>query len=221
MELLNWVNGPMLPLRGVSTPYNRFVAGRHRSNVESSSKNRVVSWESHLVERAAAGETVAFELLADMHRSTLFHLAMRMLRNADDANDVVQETLVKAYRAIGDFNSDRPLRPWLCRICSNCCVDAVRNRKRDATSLDQHEYALSDESQDLEAHASGNYESTAVREAVDKLPRKYREIILMRHFRHMDVIEIAQALQKPEGTIKSWLFRARALLKKDLQVALG
>lgn len=174
-----------------------------------------------MVQRAIAGEAVAFELLADMHRPTLFHLAMRMLRNADDANDAVQETMVKAFRAIHDFHPDRPLRPWLCRICANCCVDSVRNRKRDASSLDQHEYSLSDESQNLESHASGNYEATAVREAVEKLPRKYREIIHMRHFRHMDVIEIAEALQKPEGTIKSWLFRARALLKKDLQVALG
>jgi RNA polymerase sigma-70 factor (ECF subfamily) len=183
--------------------------------------DRIVSWESHLIERACAGEAVAFELLADMHRPTLFNLAMRMLRNADDANDAVQETLVKAFRAIRDFHTDRPLRPWLCRICSNCCVDAVRNRKRDAGSLDQHEYALCDESQDLEEQASGNFRSTVVREAVEKLPRKYREIIMMRHYRHMDVIEIAEALKKPEGTIKSWLFRARALLKKDLQVALG
>ena len=184
-------------------------------------QDRFIGWEPHLVERARAGEAIAFELLADMHRPTLFSLAMRMLRNADDANDVVQETMLKAFRAIHDFQADRPLRPWLCRICTNCCVDAVRHRRKDAVSLDQHEYALSDDSQDLEAHANGNYQSNVVREAVNKLPRKYREIIQMRHFKHMDVNEIAEALQKPEGTIKSWLFRARALLRKDLQVALG
>jgi RNA polymerase sigma-70 factor (ECF subfamily) len=183
--------------------------------------NRIVSWESHLVKRAISGETVAFELLADMHRSALFAQAMRMLRNGEDANDVVQETLLKAFRAIKDFQPDRPLRPWLCRICSNCCVDSVRNRKRDVSSLDQHEYALKDESQDLEAHAEDSYDSSVVRTAVNKLPMRYRQIIMMRHFKHMDVIEIAEALHKPEGTIKSWLFRARALLKKDLQVALG
>lgn len=171
------------------------------------------------MERARNGEAVAFELLADLHRTALFHLAMRMLRNADDAHDVVQETLLKAYRAIHDFQADRPLRPWLCRICSNCCVDAVRNRRKDGVSLEQHEYAISDESQDLDALASGNFQTHAIRDAVEKLPRRYREIIHMRHFRHMDVNEIAEALQKPEGTIKSWLFRARALLRKDLQVA--
>ena len=182
---------------------------------------KIVSWESHLVRRAIAGETVAFELLADMHRATLYSLAMRMLRNSEDANDVVQETLVKGFRAIRDFNPDRPLRPWLCRICSNCCIDAVRNRKHSATSLEPHEYALTDDSQDLEEQASGNFRSSVVRDAVSNLPKKYRDIIMMRHFNHMDVNEIAIALNKPEGTIKSWLFRARALLKKDLQVALS
>jgi len=184
-------------------------------------KEKVLNWEQHLIQRAIAGEVDANELLIEMHRPTLYHLAMRMLRNGDDANDAVQETLVKAFRAIRDFNPDRPLRPWLCRICSNCCVDAVRNRRRDGGSLDAHEYALCDESQDLEEQASGNFRSHAVHEAVHKLPKKYRDIILMRHFRHMDVNEIAAALDKPEGTIKSWLFRARALLKKDLQLALG
>lgn len=185
------------------------------------SNTKLLTWEQHLIQRAIAGERVAFELLADLYRPALFNLAMRMLRNQEDAHDAVQETLVKGFRAIRDFQPDRPLKPWLFRICSNCCVDSVRHRKRDGGSIENHEYALCDESQDLEEHASGNYRSTAVHDAVQKLPAKYRDIILMRHFRHMDVNEIAMALNKPEGTIKSWLFRARALLKKDLQVALG
>lgn len=183
--------------------------------------NRLVSWESHLVRRAKAGETVAFELLADLYRPVLFSLALRMLRNSDDAKDAVQDTLVKAFRAIHDFDPERPIKPWLCRICSNCCVDTVRARRRDADPLDQHEYMLQDEGESLEDRANGSIRQSAVLEAIGRLPEKYRAIILMRHFRHMDVNEIAQALNKPEGTIKSWLFRARALLKKDLGAALG
>ncbi len=182
---------------------------------------KIVSWESHLIIRAAAGDEIAFELLSDMYRPVLMSLALRMLRNADDAHDVVQDTLVKALRAIKDFDSDRPLKPWLCRICQNCCVDAVRLRRRDGDSLDQHEYMLADESSDVNESATGAIREGQVKEAIERLPEKYRSIIVMRHFRHMDVNEIAQALDRPEGTIKSWLFRARALLKKDLQLALG
>lgn len=182
---------------------------------------RVLGWESHLIVRAAQGEEVAFELLADAYRPTLMSLAMRMLRNSDDAHDVVQDTFVKAFRAIKDFDPSRPLKPWLCRICSNCCVDAVRTRRRDGESLDQHEYMLADEGAEVDDTAEGSILQSQVLAAIDRLPEKYRKIILMRHFRHMDVIEIAEALDKPEGTIKSWLFRARAMLKRDLQPVLN
>lgn len=182
---------------------------------------RVLGWESHLIVRATEGEQVAFELLSDIYRPVLMSLAMRMLRNSDDACDVVQETLVKAFRAIGDFDASRPLKPWLCRICTNCCVDMVRSKRKDGDSLDQHEYMLADDGQQVDASATGSIQEGQVIAAIDRLPDKYRSIIMMRHFKHMDVNEIAQELRKPEGTIKSWLFRARALLKKDLQLVLN
>lgn len=183
-------------------------------------QGRVLTWESHLIKRASEGDEVAFELLIDLYRPVLMSLAMRMLRNVDDAYDAVQETLIKAYRAIGDFDPERPLRPWLCRICSNCCVDIVRNHKRDGDPIEQHEYMLQD-GEEVDTQAENEIGHSMVVEAIDRLPEKYRRILHMRHFRHMDVNEIAHELNKPEGTIKSWLFRARALLKKDLKPALG
>ena len=93
--------------------------------------NRFLNWESHLIVRASEGDEVAFELISDTYRPILSSLAMRMLRNPDDASDAVQETLVKAFRALKDFDPERPLKPWLCRICANCCVDAVRTRRRE------------------------------------------------------------------------------------------
>jgi RNA polymerase sigma-70 factor (ECF subfamily) len=181
---------------------------------------RILSWEANLIRRASLGEAVAFDLLAEIYRPTLQSLALRMLRNMDDARDAVQETLVKAYRAIKDFDPERPIKPWLCRICANCCVDAVRSRKKEPESLDQHEYMLADPSEAVEEQAAGSFRQRVILDAIAQLPEKYRSILLMRHFKHMDVNEIASALNKPEGTIKSWLFRARALLKKDLSLAL-
>ena len=183
-------------------------------------KGRISSWENHLTERAAAGDEMAFELLSDLYRPMLMSLALRLLRNREDANDAVQDTFLKAYRAIREFDSDRPLKPWLCRICANCCVDSVRSRKRDATSLDQHDQ-VPQGGEAVDDQATGNIRQRQVIDAIARLPEKYRKIILMRHFRHMDVNEIAQELDTPEGTIKSWLFRARALLAKDLRPALG
>ncbi len=178
-------------------------------------------WEQHLVVQAQAGNTVAFELLADEHRDSMRGLAMRMLRDPEDANDAVQDALVKAFRAIHQFQPGRPVLPWLLRICSNCCVDIMRHKKATPESLEKHEFALTDDSVDVSDSAETGMRSELVHAAVNRLPERYRDIITMRHFRHMEVCEIAMALNKPEGTIKSWLFRARARLRRDLQIALG
>lgn len=178
-------------------------------------------WESHLVIRAQAGERVAFELLADQYRTAMLGHAARLLRDADDANDAVQEALVKAWRAIRSFQPGRPVLPWLLRIVSNCSVDTLRSRRFVPDRLEPYEYSLRDDSQDVWENAEAQFEGEVVRAAVERLPEPYRDIIHMRHFRSMEVGEIASALNRPEGTIKSWLFRARALLRKQLQVALG
>ena len=176
--------------------------------------------EGQLIQRAKRGESAAFELISKTYRPMLSQIAYRILRNADDANDAVQETLVKAYRAIRDFDPNRPLKPWLARICANVCIDLVRNRRPESESLDQHDYMLCG-NDCLAKQTEDRFERDQVMAAIDRLPDKYRKIVFLRHFRHMDVNEIADELKAPEGTIKSWLFRARSLLKRDLQAAMG
>jgi RNA polymerase sigma-70 factor (ECF subfamily) len=181
--------------------------------------HRVPSWESHLIGRATNGDPVAFEILVDQYRPILFHVALRMLRNADDANDAVQEAFLKALRGLGDFEGDRPLRPWLCRICANCCVDAVRRRQHHE-SLDEVEFNLADPGPSVAEEAYHALDHEQVMAAIDRLPDRYRRIIEMRHMQHLEVNEIAARLSAPEGTVKSWLFRARERLRKDLTPAM-
>lgn len=174
-------------------------------------------WETHLVLRAQAGERVAFEILADEHRAAMRGLALRMLRNAEDASDAVQEALVKAFRALSGFHVGKPVLPWLLRITTNCCIDIVRHRK-PTEQIDKFEYTLQDPNGDVFSQTERNAIGADVHAAIQKLPSQYREIVMMRHYRDMEVGEIAQELNKPEGTVKSWLFRARLLLKKELAV---
>jgi RNA polymerase sigma-70 factor (ECF subfamily) len=173
-------------------------------------------WEIGLVHRAQAGEVVAFGILADMYRPQLRQHAMRMLRDPEDASDVVQDALIKAFRAIGFFQSGRPLLPWLIRILSNCCVDQIRHRKGGPESLERHEYSLEDAEGCVHDQTESRLGAEAIRCAIGRLPARYRDILVMRHFRHMNVGEIAKALGKPEGTVKSWLFRASVMLRKEL-----
>lgn len=161
------------------------------------------------------GDSDAFQALMDLYRPMLLGLALRKLHNVDDASDVVQETFVKAFRSMKDFDTSRPLRPWLSRICMNCIVDLARQRKTNNESIDNYEYSLSDNGETTD-RAENALMRGQIMEAIKRLPWRYRQIIMMRHFDHLDVNEIADRLEKPEGTIKSWLFRARAMLQKDL-----
>jgi RNA polymerase sigma-70 factor (ECF subfamily) len=177
------------------------------------------TWEGHLVRRAQMGDAMAFEHLVDLFRPTLRNHAMNLLRRADDAEDAVQETFVKAYRAIAGFDSSRNLLPWLMRICSNCCIDIVRDRKRNTTQpIEALEHWIEDPEANVGESVEARSSARAIAEAVARLPRKYREVVEMRHVQHRSVLEISEVTGAPEGTVKSWLHRARALLARDLQI---
>ncbi len=177
--------------------------------------------ERELVQWAQAGSRSAMQDLLEAHRPTMTRLARRMLRDGEDVLDAVQEAMLKASRAIHSFDPNRPFAPWLMRITSNCCVDIIRSSASRPDSLDAYEIAVADPSADVMNSADASLLAQALEEAIQDLPERYRSIVMMRHYRHMEVLEIAEALGKPEGTIKSWLFRARALLKRSLQPALA
>ncbi len=178
--------------------------------------SRVLTWDNHPVVKASAGDEAALQILLENYRPILQQIAYRQLRNSEDANDAVQETLLRAFRALPTFDAARCIKPWLCRICHNCCIDILRARKLLGEPIESHELTLADPRVDIAELAEGEAENQLVMEAINRLPDPYRDIIVMRHFRHMEVNEIADRLNAPEGTVKSWLFRARTLLRKDL-----
>jgi RNA polymerase sigma-70 factor (ECF subfamily) len=176
--------------------------------------------ERDTILRAAGGDRSAYDELVAVHYRAIFGHALRMLGNADDAADAAQVTFMKAHRSLGEFDVSRPIRPWLNRICANICTDIVRSKHRGHEPLDQHDYMLV--SGDLPDELAERTDlQRVVRRAIAKLPDRYRSIIVMRHYEQLDVEEIAEKVGAPEGTIKSWLFRARALLKRELTPALG
>jgi RNA polymerase sigma-70 factor, ECF subfamily len=179
----------------------------------------VETWEGHLVTRAQRGDALAFEHLMDLHGQSVRNHAYRLLRNGDDVEDAVQETFVKAFRAIKGFDARRPLLPWLMRICGNCCIDIVRDRKRQAESLDLHEHAIADTGESVDESVEARASARRIDEAIRRLPERYRKVLDMRHSQQKSVSEIAAMTGAPEGTVKSWLFRARALLARDLNLA--
>ena len=171
--------------------------------------------ERNLILAATRGSREAFDAIVERNYRGVYAHALRMLGNGDDAADATQTTFVKAHRSMKEFDTTRPIRPWLYRICTNVCTDIVRSKHRGHDSLDQHEYMLESGEQPEDAAVRGEL-AGVIRKAIAKLPERYRRIIVMRHYEMMDVEEIAERVGAPEGTIKSWLFRPRALLKREL-----
>ena len=165
-----------------------------------------------LARRAAAGEREAFEELVRRHRARVYALALRICRNADDAEDALQETFIAAYRALPRFDSRARVSTWLYRIATNKCYDVLARRRPAA------DCAARCPSRPTRATRSRAASSrTLLTRALDALPEQFREAALLCDVCGLTPAEAGEVTGVPEGTMKSRSFRARALLAVALR----
>ena len=169
-----------------------------------------------------------FAELAMEHMPSLYSAALRMTRNPADAEDLVQETYLKAYRAFGSFQAGTNLKAWLYRILTNTFINSYRSRKRrpEQTELDDVEdLYLYRRLGGLEAAAAGrsaeeevldHFTETDVKEAMESLPEQFRMAVLLADVEGFSYKEIAEILDIPIGTVMSRLHRGRKALQKAL-----
>lgn len=169
--------------------------------------------EPDLIRRARDGDATAWENLIVTHQEAIFRLAYLMLGDPAEAEDAAQETLIRASRALPRFDESRPLRPWLLKIVSN----VARNRRRAAGRyLAAVRRALLAEPEQVihpAAEQVARSDAEDLWAAVRRLEPPDLEIVYLRYFLELPVIETAQALGVPEGTVKSRLSRALARLR--------
>jgi len=178
-----------------------------------------------LIARALEGDQKAYESLLLRHRKAIFHVVTKIVRNPDEAQDLVQETFMKAFNALASYRSEYRFSTWLYKIAANCAIDFVRKKRIEALSLDrpietkdgQVEFELPDRTWDPERNLVRKQKLQSIDEAIDSLPDKYREVIIYRHRDDKSYEEIADILNTPVGTVKARIFRARELLKKKLK----
>lgn len=178
-----------------------------------------------LVRKAKAGDGRAYDTLVEMYRDAVFNVIYRMVRNKQEAEDLTQETFIKAYNSINSFNETYAFSTWLFKIATNHCIDFFRKRKLVTHSLDEpikykdeeikHEYPT--EEPTVEHKMVASEKSQIIHQAINKLPEKYRMAIILRHHEEKSYEEIAQILDLPLGTVKARIFRAREMLKKYLK----
>jgi RNA polymerase sigma-70 factor (ECF subfamily) len=169
-----------------------------------------------------------FSDLAMEHMPSLYSAALRMTRNPADAEDLVQETYLKAYRAFESFQAGTNLKAWLYRILTNTFINSYRSKKRrpEQTELDDVEdLYLYRRLGGLEAAAAGrsaeeevldHFTDTEVKEALESLPDQFRMAVLLADVEGFSYKEIAEILDVPIGTVMSRLHRGRKALQRAL-----
>jgi RNA polymerase sigma-70 factor (ECF subfamily) len=174
------------------------------------------------VTRARAGDSDAFRLLVEQHSRLVFRVAYRMTGNEHDADDVVQETFLRAYKQLGRFEERANFGTWLHRIAVNCALDLLRSRGR----LDRHYGGDPEEAEMMGAISSDPQQdrlllSAELRDhvtaAMEKLSGNERTAFVLRHFEGMPVEEIGKTLGIQVNAAKHTIFRAVRKLRESLE----
>jgi RNA polymerase sigma-70 factor, ECF subfamily len=176
------------------------------------------------VERAQSGDSDAFRLLVEQHSRAVFRLAFRMTGNEQDAEDVVQETFLRAYRQLDKYEARSSFSTWLYRIASNYSLDLIRMRKRHEDKRERGKAEERDILQTLPINTPGPdrivYSSQVqerVNEALNELSEQERTAFVLRHFEGMSIDEIGETLGTGTNATKHSIFRAVQKLRRSLE----
>jgi RNA polymerase sigma-70 factor, ECF subfamily len=166
------------------------------------------------LEQALAGDRAAIEQLLTAHHAPVYRISYRMMGNHEDAQDAVQETLVRTARNLAKYDPARPFVPWLYAITMNVCRDQMRKRKRfRAEPLDQVPSEKLAKAPDVIRKLAVDDEMKVLEAGLATLPPKERAAIVLRDIEGLSTREVAQTLGSREQTVRSQISRARVKLK--------
>jgi RNA polymerase sigma-70 factor (ECF subfamily) len=185
--------------------------------------------DQSLVLRVQQGDKSAFDLLVLKYQHRIMHLVNRYVKDPSEAQDVAQDTFIKAYRALADFRGESAFYTWLYRIAINTAKNYLLSRSRrhfdneiDVQDAEQVENAAQLKDMDTPENLLMNEQIVKViKEAIEKLPEEMRIAITLREFEGMSYEEIAEAMDCPIGTVRSRIFRAREAIDEKLQPLLN
>jgi len=182
--------------------------------------------DATFVARARTGDSDAFRVLVERHSRALFRLAFRMTGNQQDAEDVVQESFLRAYKQLGKFDERATFGTWLYRIAANCSLDLVRSRKRRSEHVaqaggnegtDEIVLQLPGHDPTPERMALSGEVRERVLEAMQELSANERTAFVLRHFEGMCIEEVSRVLDCQPGAAKHSVFRAVQKLRRSLE----
>jgi RNA polymerase sigma-70 factor (ECF subfamily) len=169
--------------------------------------------DAELVRRSGIGDRCAFERLVLRYQRPVYNAALRMLRNHEDARDVVQTTFLKAYEHLADFDPRYRFYSWIYRIALNESINRLNGRRRSGPVSEDISVDEPGPDQSVDSLQAGR----RVQAALMTLREEYRAVIVLRHFLDLSYEDMAEILDLPEKTVKSRLFSARQLLRDVLR----
>jgi RNA polymerase sigma-70 factor (ECF subfamily) len=182
--------------------------------------------ELWLVEQSRNGDVDAFEELIKDYKKIAYNIALRVLRNVEDAEDASQEALIKVYKSIQNFNMQSSFKSWMYRIVVNTCIDFKRKKNINAVSIDENidlggnkefQIEIADDTNNPDILLEKNFNSKLISDAVGRLEDDFKTIIILRDIQGFSYSEISEMLSCNLGTVKSRLNRARKSLKEILE----
>lgn len=167
----------------------------------------------------------AYKRLLNKYRGQIFNLIFKIIHDANEVDDLLQESFSKAFHSLDSFNKEFAFSTWLYRIATNSSIDYLRKRRLKTFSIDkpiktkddEYQFEIPDRSSEPDDNLMQDQRDVLVREAIAQLPPKYKRVIEMRHLQERTYEEIATELGQPLGTVKAHIFRAREMLYKMLR----
>jgi RNA polymerase sigma-70 factor (ECF subfamily) len=173
-----------------------------------------------LVLKAREGDQKAYADLMHRYKDSIYFMALKMVNNKEDANDLTVETFAKAFEKLDKYQPDFAFSTWLFRVATNNCIDFIRKKKLNTMSIhgmvdeegEQTTIQIKADILNPEETSIKKQQTQELKQLIENLPMRYRNLITLRYFDELSYEEIAQQLDLPLGTVKAQLFRARFLL---------
>ncbi len=188
-------------------------------------RHRRAKEDALLVSRAINGDEGAYKALIRRYRNPVAQIVYKLVKDRSQIEDLTQEVFIKAFQHLKDFDYEHQFASWLFKIANNHCIDYIRKKRLRVYSIDDQvrtddgpmEYEIPDSTYEPDLHMLREQKSKLISQAINSLPDKYREVIVLRHQEELSYEEIAVRTGLPVNTIKVQLFRAREMLYKFLK----
>lgn len=186
-------------------------------------RKEIVPTDEQLIERFQNGDMYAFDLIVKRYKDQLINFVYHFLGDRIDAEDVVQETFLRVYKNKHLYRNIAKFSTWIYTIAGNLAKTELRRRKRrrlmsiSQMGFDSRDYDITDEKPTPDNSVDGKIKEETIRSEIDKLPVRFKEVVVLRDIQEFSYEEISDILDIPIGTVKSRVNRGRSRLQKKLK----